>query len=164
MSDFQRAIISVLQHEGGLVNHTHDPGGITHFGISLRYLQQQDPTLTAEDVKNLTQEAAIKIYQTDWWERYQYSAIQPQEIATKLFDLAINMGSQHAHICLQRALRAATGKLFLEDGLLGEKSFTAINTAPPAIVLAALKSEAAGFYRSLNKPEFETGWLNRAYD
>ncbi len=163
MSDFHLAIAVVLQHEGGFVDNAKDPGGATHFGISLRYLRQHRCNATVEDIKNLTREEAIKIYQTDWWERYHYSVIDHQVIATKVFDMAVNMGAKQAHICLQRALRAATEKPLPEDGILGEKTVVAINTAYPKILLAALKSEAAGFYRSLHKSEFETGWLNRAY-
>lgn len=164
MSNFHLAVAVVLQHEGGFVNNAKDPGGATNFGISLRYLRQYRCNTIVEDIKNLTREEAIKIYQADWWEQHNYNAIYHQAIATKVFDLAVNMGAKQAHICLQRALRAATGNPLSEDGVLGEKTVVAINTAHPEILLAAFKSEAAGFYRLLHKPEFETGWLNRAYD
>lgn len=164
MSDFNVAVLTVLKHEGGFIDNPLDPGGATKFGISLRYFIQQGHTeMTVEDIYNLTQEDAIKIYQNEWWDRYNYSAIDNQTIANKVFDLAVNMGSKPAHICLQRAIRASTGEHPHEDGILGEESFAAINLANPDVLLAALRSEAAGFYRSLNKSAFEKGWLKRAY-
>lgn len=155
MSDFNLAILTVLKHEGEFVDNALDSGGATKFGISLSYLIQQGHNkITVEDIRNLTKEDAIKIYKKDWWDRYTYSAIINQRIATKVFDLSVNMGSKQAHICLQRAIRASTGKQLNEDGMLGEKSFAAINIVNPNVLLAALRSEAAGFYRLLNKPEF----------
>jgi lysozyme family protein len=56
-----------------------------------------------------------------------------------------------------------------DDGVLGPASRAAIRDALQLPLLAALRSEAAGFYRGLvaAKPafkRFEAGWLNRAYD
>lgn len=161
MSDFKVAILTVLKHEGGFVNNPHDPGGATKFGISQRYLQIQG--YEDKNIQQLSQEEAIQIYQTDWWDKHNYGAITHQIIATKLFDLAVNMGSKQSHICLQRAIHAATGNALQEDGVLGEITLTTVNETNTEILLAALKSEAAGFYRSLNNSTFEKGWLTRAY-
>ncbi len=164
MSDFNLAMPCVLQHEGGFVDNARDPGGATHFGISLRFLQQINPDATVHDIDLLSEADAINIYQQLWWNRYHYAAIDAQCIATKVLDLAINMGCYQAHLCLQRAIRAATGVNVVEDGILGEESLRAINAANPIALLAAFKSEAAGFYRSLRQTQFEKGWLSRAYD
>lgn len=48
MSDFNLAIPSVLRHEGGLVDDSSDPGGITNFGISKRCLSPETRILTAD--------------------------------------------------------------------------------------------------------------------
>lgn len=111
----------------------------------------------------MTVECAIQFYREDWWERFHYDRIFDQKIANKILDLAVNMGGKQAHICVQRALRSSTGEKLQEDGVLGEETFFAMNNAQPDILLSALKSEAAGFYRSLNQPAFEAGWLNRSY-
>ncbi|NDB82875.1 MAG: hypothetical protein EB127_09060, partial [Alphaproteobacteria bacterium] len=62
----------------------------------------------------------------------------------------------------------ATGQDILEDGILGPMTLAAINKADLTDLLAALKSEAAGYYRTLaaTKPKrakFLKGWLKRAY-
>lgn len=164
MSDFNLAIPYVLQHEGGFVDHPNDPGGATQFGISLRFLQHSAANVTPTDIRHLSVADAIKIYECEWWQRYHYAAINSQQLATKVLDLAINMGSHQAHICLQRAVRATTGNCLTEDGILGYQTLHSLNTAHAEILLAAFKSEAAGFYRNLRQPQFEKGWLRRAYD
>lgn len=178
MRSFELAIPIILKHEGLLVDDPSDAGGITNYGISLRFLLStgdlnkdglpdgdidNDGDIDAEDIKKLNIIDAKKLYKLYWWDKYGYDAIESPAIAAKVFDLAVNMGAKQAHKCLQRALRA--NKLTVDDdGLLGIKTFKAVNQVIYVSLIAALRSEAAGFYRSLNKPKYLNGWLNRAYD
>jgi lysozyme family protein len=55
-----------------------------------------------------------------------------------------------------------------EDGLLGPVTLSATNNADTNALLAAIKSEAAGYYRLIaaknpSQQKFLNGWLNRAY-
>lgn len=157
---FEHAVSFVLAHEGGYSNDIDDDGGETKFGISKRIY----PDL---DINTLTVEQAKAIYKRDFWEPQLYKDIKDVNLATKVFDLAVNMGSIWAHRLVQRALRA-TGQDILEDGILGPMTLTAINKADLTDLLAALKSEAAGYYRTLaatqpRQAKFLKGWLKRAY-
>lgn len=179
---FERALSVVLAHEGGLSEHPDDPGGVTQYGISLRYLQSLgvrvgdldgDGDVDADDVRGMTREQAAAIYRR-LWDAGQYAELPPA-VAVKLFDLAVNMGARRAVRLLQRALRAC-GRPVTDDGLLGPQTIRAAwdvheEWSPgnaDAALLAALRSEAAGYYRVLvaKNPRlsvFEHGWLNRAY-
>lgn len=157
---FQKAISVVLAHEGGYVNNPNDPGGETRWGISKRSY----PNL---DIKNLTREQAIEIYRRDWWNRLRIGELQDSDVATKVLDLAVNVGAKIGIMLLQRAL-AAAGKPMDVDGVMGPQTIAAANAAEPRILLAALRSEAAGHYRLLivknsKLAAFEKGWMNRAY-
>lgn len=177
MSCFELAIPTVLLHEGVGCDEK-DRGGITHYGISLRFLKtlgklgqegfligdrNQDGAIDRSDILQLQREEAIALYRRYWWEPYGYEAIEHQCVATKIFDLTVNMGSFASHRCAQRAVRAAGGGCLVEDGLLGKKSLTAINTLDAFPLLVAIRSEAASYYRLLHQPRYEKGWLNRAY-
>ena len=160
---FVRAVLRVLGNEGGYVNLAADPGGATAFGISHR----DYPNL---DIRNLTRDGAIAIYFRDFWRTGRYADL-PEAIAVKLFDLSINMGPSHATRCLQRALRACSFPT-VEDGDLGDATVVAATRANGSALLAALKSEAAGYYRAIagvarsgadGKADFLEGWLRRAY-
>lgn len=164
MSDFKTAINNILiikKEEGIYSNNPNDPGGETKYGISkLSY-----PHL---DIKNLTLEDAENIYEKDWWNKYNYGAINDQFIAEKLLSLSINIGPHNAHICIQRAFRAATGNRFslFDDGIFGYKTLSAVNECVgvvSAMLLAALRSEAACHYRMRPYPFDENGLENRAY-
>ncbi len=178
---FQTALAQVLKHEGGFTNDPVDPGGATNFGISLRLARELgdldgdgdldldldgDGDVDADDIRNLTREQAAEVYFRLWWERFDYGRLH-LTLATKLFDLAVNMGASQAHRCLQRALRAC-GYAVAEDGVLGPKTVSAIVGVRPEVMVVGLRSEAAGFYRVLvaRRPASEkylNGWLNRAY-
>jgi lysozyme family protein len=162
---FERAVARLLGDEGGYVDNPADPGGETKFGISRR----EYPNV---DIAALTRAEAVAIYYRDWWQRYRYSEL-PGPIGAKLFDLAVNIGLDHAVRCLQRALRAC-GRRVTEDGALGRATIIAAAAANQLALLAALRAEAAGYYRALaalergrragGDLEFLTGWLNRAYE
>ncbi|HVA69678.1 MAG TPA: glycosyl hydrolase 108 family protein [Candidatus Binataceae bacterium] len=162
---FVRAVGRLLVDEGGYVDNPEDPGGATKFGIS----QRDYPEL---DIKALTREAAAAIYFRDWWERYRFSDLSGA-IGAKLFDLSVNMGPDHAAKCLQRASRAC-GRPVVEDGVLGPASLRAIRAVNQLALMAAFRSEAAGYYRAIAAlergrrddadREFLQGWINRAYE
>jgi lysozyme family protein len=156
---FIRAIAATLEHEGGYSDNPADPGGETKYGISRR----EYPHL---DIKSLSREQAMEIYYRDWWTRFHFARL-PDAPAAKLFDLAVNMGPANAVRCLQRALRAC-GRRLGDDGALGPETIAAADASDQSALLAALRSEAAGYYRALaiserRGGEFLAGWLNRAY-
>jgi lysozyme family protein len=157
---FEKAIAVVLAHEGGvLTDHPNDRGGLTKFGISHRW----HPDI---DVAALTRREAIEIYWHSYWVGRNYELL-PDPVATKVFDLAVNLGHQPAVVCLQHALRAC-GLPVTIDGALGPQTSRAAFRASPAALMAALRSEAAGAYRvrvarDSRQAAFLNGWLNRAY-
>lgn len=182
---FNLAIAAVLKHEGGFVDDSADPGGVTNFGISLRFLKKAgeldldgdghpdgdidfDGDIDAEDIINMTRAQAIELYRNHFWLRYGYNRM-PSGIGEKVFDLCVNMGPRQAHKLLQRALRSVGGSL-VDDGVIGPKTRRVIRRYDNQtdLIVAALRSESAGFYRTLAALKIElkkylNGWLNRAY-
>lgn len=157
---FEKAFREVINREGVYVNDPYDPGGETKYGICKRSY----PNL---NIKELTLEEAKKIYHRDFWKRGKFEDVPDNNVAIKLFDLSVNMGTKTTTIILQRALRAV-GISVVEDGIWGPRTQLGIISANPIHLLAALKSEAAGYYRliaqkSPTQQKFLSGWLNRAY-
>ena len=94
---FEEAVKVILEHEGGLENNTlRDPGSVTQWGISLRFLQSigldinHDGRVNADDVRDLTLTDAKAIYRKYWWDKYHYEAIEDNKVVAKIFDLAVN--------------------------------------------------------------------------
>ena len=157
---FEKAFAYVIQNEGGYVFDKNDSGGETKFGITKRSY----PSL---NIKDLTLEDAKKIYYRDFWQKGKFEEIDDEKVATQLFDLSVNLGMRAAVIVLQRALRSV-GKTVQEDGLMGPETLLATLNSDPRCLLAAIKSEAAGYYRQIaaknpSQQKFLKGWLNRVY-
>lgn len=184
MSSFDLAIDTVFKHEGFYSNSRNDRGGPTQYGISLLFLKSIgdldgdgfsdgdfdfDGDVDINDIQAITRTKAKALYKTHWWDKNKYRMIGSQQVATKVFDLAVNMGSTQAHKLLQRAVNdtAAKSRVIRTDGFLGARSFEAINWEVPEILLASFRKRAADFYLGLieKNPKFEVyrnGWLARA--
>lgn len=152
----------MLSYEGGYTNDPADPGGETNFGIS----KKSYPDL---DIKNLSREQAIEIYYRDFWQKYRYCELQDEDIASKVFDLSVNMGPGIAHAHLQFAVMFSSMMTLRVDGIIGPKTIKAVNTHPvPTLLLAKLKLRAVKYYADLGldtgKVKYLRGWIYRALD
>lgn len=174
MGCFSKAIIHVLKNEGGFANHSSDPGGATNFGISLRWLKSQglygdfddDGDVDIDDILKLDRESASRVYRDKWWNPNMYDRIVNCDVATKVFDTAINAGASRAHKILQRSLVNLGAHLDI-DGVLGPVTLTATNNVFSDSLLAEYRDEQKRFYLGLikNTPSFavfRNGWLARA--
>jgi len=168
---YNSAVIVLLNHEGGYSNHPKDPGGATNFGITQRELTRCYARLKLpSDVKSLTKVHAKIYYKSEWWDKYHYEAINSLYIATKIFDMAVNMGAEEAAILTQRACNACGHNLKV-DGILGGKTLGVINEINlhnrEEDLKYELQEEQKWFYEHLceEKPTlkvFLKGWLSRA--
>lgn len=181
---FNDIMAVVLEHEGfdRISDHPADPGGVTKWGVSLRFLQKlnevgpdgfaagdmdKDGDIDADDIRGLTKDQALTVYWSQFWNRYGYGNLQDRIIATKVMDLSVNMGPAWAHTLLQRSAHAVVQSPMVEDGVLGPKTMAYANSGALGIIVA-LRSEAAGRYRLLAEVNpknkvFLNGWLARAY-
>lgn len=179
------AIPRTIGLEGGLVDNPHDPGGITDYGVSLRFALQEaqihpdliplldidhDGQVTPADIRSLTVEEATSIYWATIWEPGPYKALVPREVAWKVFDIAVNTGPMRAGRILQQALNARHQAVVI-DGDIGPATIQAVlreNVRDGgAGLLRALRTCQAEFYRGLaaQNPDLATflkGWLRRA--
>jgi lysozyme family protein len=148
MMDFDKAFDKLIAHEGGLVEHPADPGGLTKYGISQR-------SYPGEDIRGMTLERAKEIYQRDFWWRAGCDAVPPA-IKFDLFDMAVNSGVARAVKTLQRAVGT------VEDGILGPKTLQAVQSMPPARLVARFNGVRLAFMAGLTQwPAFSRGWALR---
>lgn len=130
--NFPSAVTYLLQNEAGYSNKKSDTGGETNFGIRQAFLTQlkamnnddgtpkwpQLPT----DVKDLTQDQAIQVYQVEFWEKYRYNEIHNLMMATILLDVSVNTGPHQAGTCAQLACGYV-----VTDGVVGSKTIATLN-------------------------------------
>lgn len=179
---FRPAVVAVLQHEGGFVDHKADPGGATNWGVSLRWLRSledrdndgwidgdlnKDGSIDVHDIRGMDQEQAIGLYKVYWWDEYHYGQLAQYPTAAKIFDMAVNMGARQAHKIAQRAANLFQAGLTV-DGVLGPMSRQALNRIDDVDgLVGAFCDGQEAFYRGLvsasqERAVFLTGWLRRA--
>ncbi len=147
--NFDTAFDRLIGNEGGLVDHTDDPGGLTKWGIS----QRSYPDL---NIRALSRDDAKAIYRRDYWDRAQMDRY-PGTIAFQVFDIAVNSGIEPAVRMLQRAVGVK------DDGDIGPVTLAAIRARNPAFIVMRLIAERLDFWRYLPTwRQFGGGWAGRA--
>lgn len=169
---FNKCIPIILDHEGGYVNHKHDPGGATNYGISLRFLKKlgyntsgeligdtdKDGDVDADDIRIMTIDEAKHFYFQYFWKK-EFELIGLDEVALHLFDMSVNAGVYRAVKLAQRITCATV------DGIIGKETIKAINQEGQAYIYK-YKQERKRYYHRLvdNNPKlkiFLNGWINR---
>jgi lysozyme family protein len=167
----------IIQHEGGLVDHKNDRGGITNYGISLRYARgigldlDGDGDTDKDDIILVTPEKAIELYMEDFYWRPRINRM-PLILQPQLFDIAVNSGPVIPVLLLQRAVnRYAVTKPLIEDGVYGPKTRRGMEAVTQQFGLVNLNDEIVQeriqFYQQIVKRDrdqriFLDGWLKRA--
>lgn len=148
MIDFHTAIERILSHEGGYVNDPRDPGGETQWGVSKR-------TYPSVNIKTLTRDGAIAIYQADFWQPVA-SKVHDSALCFQLMDAAVNHGMGNAVRFLQRAIGVA------DDGHFGRASQAALELMDPHDVHLLFMAERFEFWTKLKSFDtFGRGWTRR---
>ncbi|CAN7311273.1 glycoside hydrolase family 108 protein [Acidovorax delafieldii] len=148
MSLFLDLVDRVLSHEGGYVNDPNDPGGETKWGISKRSY----PHL---NIKDLTRQDAIAIYQRDFWQRVQGDKL-PVPFVFQALDAAVNHGIGNAVRWMQRAAGVA------DDGVIGPVTLAAVARQEPADLVLLFNAERLEFYAKLQTFDYYgRGWTRR---
>lgn len=168
----QRFMKNLLVHEGGYSDHPEDRGGPTKYGVTIGTLRQyrRDPTLTAEDVKALTQDEAAAIYEQEYLTGPKIDHL-PDCIMEQTFDMSVNHGPRTAIKIVQTVVGQIAGKRITKDGVIGPVTLataqSAIDRAGVAAVVNGIAHERLAFYERIieNDPSqevFRKGWRKRA--
>jgi len=180
MADLTKEMFSktILQNEGeAFTNYANDLP--TKYGVVPSDIQEcvDDgllPKSCLEDavqyIKNLDVNNALTIHKHQYFDKLSLSRIIYQDIAAKLFDMALPMGRKAVVKCAQRTVRSVSqgATVLEEDGVMGKDTINAINGCFHSTFLASFRSECAAYYRMTSishpeKKEYLRGWLNRAY-
>lgn len=186
MTVFEAAHAHVAAHEGGLSDHTADPGGITNYGISIKFLQGIATTqdgrdtlerigvrlpVTRQTILEMTPERARSLMRWQFWIKPKLDELPPL-IAVVLYDLGVNAGMGRSALLLQEAINTVAGRDLIDRPAanVGPKTRQYAQVMADAgkelqLALTAL-DKRANWYRNLAdiKPTsavFLKGWLRR---
>jgi len=151
--NFKECLDLVLKSEGGWVNHPSDPGGETNLGVT-KAVWEEWVGHPVESLKNLTKDQVAPLYEQRYW-RPCYGEVLPRGLDFVVFSMGVNAGPGRSIKLLQSAIGC------LSDGVLGPKTRGVIRDSNTATLIAKFSEARREYYRSLNKPAFQKGWLAR---
>lgn len=151
----------ILKWEGGFVDDPLDRGGATNKGITIgtfRNFYGKDATV--EQLKHITDEQWLHIFKSGYWDKWKADDIENQSIADIVVDWAWASGTVTSIKQVQKILGVAA------DGIVGNDTLTAINTADQRILFDKIHSKRIEFVENIVKrnpsqARFLKGWKNR---
>lgn len=161
--DYDMAYAVVAAHEGWKI--TRDPI-ITKGGVTQEFLDSHNIN---QDVTTMTPEQRKEIFYDYIWQPCKYGYLSDLRVATKAFDMNVNMGQHQSTLLFQRCINEVSNAEVIVDGFIGMKTIEAANKCNPDNLLAALRQSCVDFYETLVKKDpkknkkYEDGWINRAW-
>lgn len=139
-------------------------GGKTKYGITEAVARKHGYTGKMID---LPIEKARDIYRKDYWDAYDLDDLSNHDVASYVFDMAVNHGGNGMTKILQRALSYRLPVAI--DGRWGpetKEALTEMSRSYAANLLGALKVERGKFFMSIveknpSQRAFLWGWLKR---
>ena len=186
MASIDKLIPFILKWEGGFVNDPTDRGGATNKGVTIAtyeaYCRQKRlPRPTVEQLKNIPDAHWRDIIKTMFWDKWHADDIHSQKVANILVDW-VWLSGVHGIKKPQALLGVKT------DGIVGNKTLSAVNFADPDELFSALYKERVKFINAIvsrsivayekkigrkatekellkyTQKRFLSGWMNRLND
>lgn len=154
--NFEQCLAYVLRSEGGFVNNSKDPGGMTNLGVTkATYEAYLGRAVTEDEMKSLTPEVVAPLYKKMYWDKVRGDDM-PAGLDYALFDFAVNSGPRQATKYIQNIASVPA------DGIMGDRTVQQVNTLKPDACIIKLCNERLQFMKQLNTWEtFGKGWQKR---
>ena len=183
MASIDKLIPFILKCEGGFVNDPTDRGGATNKGVTIAtyeaYCSKNGlPRPTVADLKHISDAHWREIAKTMYWDKWHADDINSQKVANILVDWVWASGIHG--IKKPQALLGVKA-----DGIVGNKTLSAVNCADPEELFAEIYQERVKFINAIvarsvaayekkigrkatekellkyTQKRFAKGWLNR---
>jgi lysozyme family protein len=159
--NFEACLNLMLAHEGGVSNHSQDPGGFTNLGVTQRVWEEWlGRNVSEKEMRALTPAMVKPLYKRKYWD-----AIRADELVAGVdycvFDVSVNSGSGRAVKLLQSCVGATP------DGGFGPATLAAVKEAEkdPARLVELYCAKRLEFLQSLKTFEtFGKGWSRRVQE
>ena len=154
--NFKACLDLVLKSEGGYVNNSQDPGGMTNLGITKKSLEEWlGHEVDEKFMRKLTPEMAAPFYDQKYW-RPCYGEVLPRGLDLLSFSMAVNAGPGRSVKLLQQSIG------LVPDGVIGPRTRGLIFDSNCVTLIVKFSKVRREYYRALKSfPIFGKGWLNR---
>jgi lysozyme family protein len=155
-SSYAGSLSLVLAHEGGYVNHPHDPGGETNYGITIAVARANG---YAGPMRSIPMSKVKQIYRARYWDVLRCDEL-PAGVDYAVFDYGVNSGTNRSAKILQAIVGVPA------DGHIGRDTSSAVQeyvkAHGAATLIEAICDERLAFLKRLKTwPTFGKGWSRR---
>jgi type VI secretion system secreted protein VgrG len=147
---------------------TPDCGGYAISGVNSAAWPDEYAAIAATPQANHRAALVDFFYKVHFWNGW-FEELASDEVAKRVFDAAVNMGTGTAVKLLQQAICNVTGLTLELDGLWGPQTVETANSTDPVKLVQAFKIERSDHYKAIvakNPAKAEylnlNGWLARA--
>lgn len=154
--NFEQCLALVLKHEGGYVNNSKDPGGMTNLGVTKKVWEEWvGHPVDEAAMRALTVQDVAPLYKKNYWDKIKGDQL-PMGVDYACFDLAVNSGVGRAAKILQQAVGVSA------DGAIGPATLDAVAKANPRDLATEICDLRLNFLQSLPTwATFGRGWGRR---
>lgn len=157
------AITETLRMEGGgqYTDRATDRGGPTRWGVAHKTLalSRGVPSVTPEEVMDLTEGEAKQVYRTLFWNAVNGDKL-PSGIDFFVFQISVLSGVTRASKMLQEVAQQGDKTLVI-DGQIGERTLAAVRAMRPLDVLLKLSNKWLVHVVKIPGEANDAGWVNR---
>ena len=150
------AMVALLKHEGGFVNHPADPGGMTNLGVTQRVWEEWvGHPVDEKEMRALTPAIVAPMYKQKYWDKV-YGDDLPSGVDLAVFDCCVNSGPGRAAKMLQKVLGVT------QDGAIGPNTLAKVISIDSSKLIADYNAERLAFLMALPTwGTFGKGWGRR---
>jgi len=150
------AMVALMKHEGGFVNHPKDPGGMTNLGVTQRVWEEWvGHPVDEKAMRALTPAVVAPMYKQKYWDKIRGDDL-PSGVDLAVFDCCVNSGPGRAAKMLQRVLGVA------EDGAIGPQTIAKALSIDSSKLIADYNDARLAFLQALPTwATFGKGWGSR---
>lgn len=159
--DHRTEMIEFIQKwEGGMSNDPRDPGGWTNKGITystFRLLSKQcNYKPTKQNFIEMPDDVWLQIFDLHW---NKFRGVKDPRVRAYCTDYLWGSGTA-ALYSIQKVI-SIHNPLQKIDGRIGEETIQNINAIPPSLMVRSLHNYRVHYLKSLNRPIYIVGWMNR---
>lgn len=176
MAKFEIAEAITGRNEGGYANNPADRGGETYAGIARKFWPNWSGWKRIDEIKKtkgktasiinsnakadtLLQKNISEFYKDNFWDVNNLDKFNDQQVANSVYDFGVNAGVKKAAKTLQQVLQ------IMDDGVIGNKTLSAVNSAAPDMVHFNYNYKRKQYYNTLaqnpTQHQFLRSWLSR---
>jgi len=150
------AMVALMKHEGGFVNHPKDPGGMTNLGVTQRVWEEWvGHPVDEKAMRALTPAIVAPMYKQKYWDKIRADDL-PSGVDLAVFDCCVNSGPGRDAEILQKVLGLT------EDGAIRPQTIAKALSIDSSNLIADYNDARLAFLKSLPTwPDFGNGWETR---